>query len=172
MGAHLIDGQFQSDKYPTTPRGKVPLSCTDRSAQDLLWAYAQRHRAIDPEFSSDLEEALRLAGFVAPAPADEPPAEYAVVEVFGHRRHAGRIQEVERFGTKLLRIDVPTEGDFECGYLTHFYGGASIFSVIPADLETVRRINQPYRPVGRLSPPAEEEAPPPRRADDDDEHPF
>jgi hypothetical protein len=47
MGAHLIDGEFQSDKYPTTPRGKVPLSCRDVTAQDLLWEYAQRRRAVD-----------------------------------------------------------------------------------------------------------------------------
>lgn len=63
MGAHLIDGEFQSDKYPTTPRGKVPLSVKDKSAQDLLWNYAQRRRVIDAEFSDDLEQALRLAGY-------------------------------------------------------------------------------------------------------------
>jgi len=63
MGAHLIDGEFQSDKYPTCPRGKVPLSCKDPTAQDLLWEYAQRRRKVDPEFSDDLEAALRLAGY-------------------------------------------------------------------------------------------------------------
>ncbi len=63
MGAHLIDGEFQSDKYPTTPRGKVPLSIKDTTAQQLLWEYAQRRRSVDAEFSTDLEEALRLAGF-------------------------------------------------------------------------------------------------------------
>ncbi len=63
MGAHLIDGQFQSDKYPTCPRNKVPLSVRDRDAQDLLWEYAQRHKGIDAEFSADLETALREAGY-------------------------------------------------------------------------------------------------------------
>lgn len=63
MGAHLIDGEFQSDKYPTCPRGKVPLSVKDPDAQDLLWTYAQRHRARDPEFSADLEAALMVAGY-------------------------------------------------------------------------------------------------------------
>lgn len=63
MGAHLIDGEFQSDKYPSTPRGKVPLSVNDKTAQDLLWTYAQRHRSVDAEFSDDLETALRAAGF-------------------------------------------------------------------------------------------------------------
>jgi hypothetical protein len=63
MGSHLIDGQFQSDKYPTTPRGKVPLSVRDPTAQDLLWEYAQRRRRVDAEFSDDLETALRGAGY-------------------------------------------------------------------------------------------------------------
>lgn len=56
----------QSDKYPTCPHGKVPLSCKDITAQDLLWEYAQRRRAVDPAFSDDLECALRIAGFVPP----------------------------------------------------------------------------------------------------------
>lgn len=63
MGAHLVDGEFQSDKYPTTPRGKVPLSVKDTTAQDLLWEYAQRRRVVDAEFSDDLEFALLAAGY-------------------------------------------------------------------------------------------------------------
>jgi hypothetical protein len=63
MGSHLVDGEFQSDKYPTTPRGKVPLSVKDTAAQDLLWEYAQRRRAVDAEFSADMETALRDAGY-------------------------------------------------------------------------------------------------------------
>jgi len=80
MGSHLIDGQFQSDKYPTTPRGFVPLKTTDRDAQPVLWAYAQAHRARDPEFSADLETALRNAGFVPP---DNPPTTSIRVEMPG-----------------------------------------------------------------------------------------
>ena len=57
---------FQSDKYPTCPPGKVPLSVTDPTAQDLLWEYAQRRRSVDAEFSSDLEEVLRQAGYKQP----------------------------------------------------------------------------------------------------------
>lgn len=63
MGAHIIDGEFQSDKYPTCPRGKVPLSIKDPTAQDLLWEYAQRRRAVDAEFSDDLEAALLSKGY-------------------------------------------------------------------------------------------------------------
>lgn len=64
MGAHLVDGKFQSDKYPTCPAGKVPLSVEDPTAQDLLWQYAQRRRSVDAEFSDDLETALKAAGYV------------------------------------------------------------------------------------------------------------
>ena len=61
---HLINGEFQSDKYPTCPRGKVPLSCKDPTAQDLLWQYAQRRREVDAEFATDVEKALENAGYV------------------------------------------------------------------------------------------------------------
>lgn len=65
MGAHInTNGEFQSDKYPTTPPGKVPLSVKDESAQDLLWEYTQRRRPVDAEFSSDLENVLKAKGYV------------------------------------------------------------------------------------------------------------
>jgi hypothetical protein len=71
---HLINGEFQSDKYPICPRGKVPLSCKDPTAQDLLWEYAQRRRAVDAEFATDLELALKTAGFDVPR-LDQPNTE-------------------------------------------------------------------------------------------------
>lgn len=80
MGSHLIDGEFQSDKYPMCPRGKVPLSCKDKTAQDLLWQYAQRRRVVDAEFADDLETALKLAGY-APAPPQWQPDEAMVERV-------------------------------------------------------------------------------------------
>lgn len=71
MGVHLVavDGvlTFKSDKYQECPAGKVPLSVKDPDAQPLLWEYAQLHRKKDPEFSDDLETALRNAGFVPSA---------------------------------------------------------------------------------------------------------
>lgn len=60
---HIVAGEFQSDKYPACPRGKVPLSVKDKTAQDLLWEYAQRRRAVDSQFADDLEHCLRAAGF-------------------------------------------------------------------------------------------------------------
>lgn len=81
-----------------------------------------------------------------PVPAVETVEErYAAVEVFGHRRHVGRVMEVDRYGTKMLRIDVPIEGDFAKGVSTHFYGGSAIFSETPCDLAYCKKANTPYR---------------------------
>jgi hypothetical protein len=60
---HIVSGEFQSDKYPTCPAGKVPLSTKDKTAQDLLWEYARRRRIVDPEFSADLEICLLKHGY-------------------------------------------------------------------------------------------------------------
>lgn len=96
--------------------------------------------------------------------------EWAVVEIFGHRRHAGRIREEERFGTKMLRIDVPTPAPagpepapptpvpttpVPTTWATHWYGGASVFSLTLADEATVMRLNRSYeRPARYLAPPS------------------
>ena len=93
--------------------------------------------------------------------------EWAIVEVFGHRRHAGRCREEEKFGTKMLRIDVPTDGDPEKGWTTQFYGGASIFSFTLTDEATVMKINKPYALPSRLTYREESEM-----ADSDDDRPF
>lgn len=70
MGDHINkDGKFQSDKYPTCPAGKVPLSTGDKTAQDLLWKYAQRRRAVDAEFAADLETCLLADGYIPGADA-------------------------------------------------------------------------------------------------------
>lgn len=81
----------------------------------------------------------------ATAAGVEPNWEWAIVEVFGHRRHVGRATEVERFGAKMLRIDVPKLGpgehhslaDGEVIWSTHLYGGSSIFSYTLTDEKTV-----------------------------------
>lgn len=83
--------------------------------------------------------------------------EWAIVEVFGHRKHAGRVREEERFGTKMLRIDVPTV-DAATGaaleWTTRWYGGPSLFSVTPTDEASVMRVNRPYAPPRPVSLPA------------------
>ena len=86
--------------------------------------------------------------------------EWAVVEIFGHRKHAGRVREEERFGAKMLRIDVPVFATPEAAdageperWETRWYGGGSIFSMSLTDERSVRRANRPYAAPARISAP-------------------
>lgn len=96
--------------------------------------------------------------------------EWCVVEIFGHRRHAGRACEEERFGTKMLRIDVPKEGDAAAnGWTTHYYTGGSIFSYSLTDEATAIRMNKPWvrpSPVSLPPPDADQDD----DGDDDQDH--
>lgn len=85
------------------------------------------------------------------AAAEQEPDEFAIVEIFGHRQYFGRIKEVERFGAKQLRIDVPTDGDWSKGFTTQYYAGAAIFSLTPTDERTVLRQNKRYHEPARLT---------------------
>lgn len=113
-------------------------------------------------------------GFV---PEPEPEFEWAIVEIMGHRKLAGRVREEERFGAKMLRVDIPTltvstpdvEGEAPKTtvekWTTQWYGGPSIFSFTLTDEESVMRINRPYYSPQRYI------APPDRYEDEEDEEP-
>lgn len=67
--------------------------------------------------------------------------QWAVVELMGHRRLAGRVTEEEHFGTKLLRIDIPSEPP-----ATQYYGSAAIYAVTPTTEDLCRRFSERYKP--------------------------
>lgn len=127
---------------------------------------------IAAEIAHDLDAALNPPP--GPAPAD---AEWAIVEIMGHRKLYGRVHEEERFGTKMLRIDIPkpprpphpepVEGphaevlaageprsthDAAVEWITQWYSGPSIFSITLTDEATVMRANAPYAPPQRYLP--------------------
>src|SRR5258706_640232 len=86
--------------------------------------------------------------------SDSEGWEWAVVEVFGKNSYAGRCREEERFGTKMLRIDEPIEGDPAKGFTTRWQGGSSIFSYRLTTEEMVIAWNKPLVPVPRaIEPP-------------------
>lgn len=71
---------------------------------------------------------------------DQPPAgEYAIVEVLGHRTIVGRVEEVERFGTKLMSIEPLFRGQLLSAVLI---GGSSIYQFTPCTPE-VAALRQP-----------------------------
>lgn len=76
---------------------------------------------------------------------------WMLVEIFGHREHAGRCREEERLGVKMLRIDeplaiFPPDGP-AVKWTTHWYPGAAIFSLRQTTEEAVMRRAGVRRPV-------------------------
>lgn len=68
---------------------------------------------------------------------EAPAPEWARVEILGHRTRYGLVQEAERFGAKLLRVDVyRPAADQPC--LTEYYAGSSLFSYSPCTEDVAR----------------------------------
>jgi len=77
--------------------------------------------------------------------------EWCVVELMGHVRMAGLVTEVELFGSKQGRIDIPN-GD---GFVTQYFNGSSLYRLTPTTEEIARAVaisNQP-EPVHRWELP-------------------
>ncbi len=71
---------------------------------------------------------------------------WAILELMGHRRLGGMVREVELFGSKMCRIDVPDTKDPEKTYVTQYYGGGSIYCLTPCTQEIaaeVAKLSQP-----------------------------
>lgn len=57
------EGEYQSVEHPWCQPGFVPMEVSDPKAQPALWNYAGVREVIDQEFSDDLREALKAAGY-------------------------------------------------------------------------------------------------------------
>lgn len=99
---------------------------------------------------------------------------WAIIELFGHRQRGGFVKDVEMFGGKLLRIDIPVAPD---ATVTEFYGCTAIYALRPyaeaivrdhvknsydGDLRPVRPLDYRERETGKLTdasmyPPDEDE---------------
>ena len=64
--------------------------------------------------------------------------EWALVELMGHQRIAGRVTEAEIGGCKFVRVDVPESDGRQP--LTKFLGPASIYAITPMTEETAREV--------------------------------
>lgn len=108
---------------------------------------------------------------------------WAIVEVMGHQRYAGRLTEHQIAGAGMLRIDVPPVAENRPGF-TKFFGPSSIFSITPTDEDTAVKAAaafraepveqwrlQPMNPYAALSPADHDELEPddPEEPDDPDE---
>lgn len=90
--------------------------------------------------------ALPIAAPSAAVAVTAPTKEqFAVVEIFGHRSHAGRVSQVDFAGGKMLKIEVPIEGAWENGVAEYLYGGGAIFSVRACTRQEAEEANKPWR---------------------------
>lgn len=76
--------------------------------------------------------------------AEMPEGEYAIVEALGHRTLVGRVDEIERFGTKMLQVEA-LFGDVMLAPV--LLGGGSIYQFTPcsAAVAYARRPKQTYQ---------------------------
>lgn len=54
---------------------------------------------------------------------------WALVEQMGFRKTVGKVREVEMYGTKMLRLDVPVPASEE--WTTRYCGGPSLYQITP-----------------------------------------
>ena len=100
---------------------------------------------------------------------------YALLELMGHRRRVGFVREVEMYGGKLLRIDIPIlkpdatqplpdkvdDGTDPKEWMTEFYGTSSVYSLKPIAAEVAfehargAADPRPVRPMGFRPPEIE-----------------
>ncbi len=69
---------------------------------------------------------------------------FAVVEIMGHRRLAGRISDALVAGAPMLRIDVPDAKTKDL--TTHFFAPHALYAIHPCTEDTARRVASLYRP--------------------------
>lgn len=60
--------------------------------------------------------------------------EWAIVDLFGHQRVAGRVSEQQIGGTSFVRVDVPRT--MAAAPFTKLYGPGAIYSITITDEET------------------------------------
>lgn len=76
--------------------------------------------------------------------ADENFDSWAIVELFGHQKIAGRVREETIGGCSFVRVDVPAT-ETELGF-TKFYGNGAIYSMTPTSEAVVRAALKQIQP--------------------------
>lgn len=67
----------------------------------------------------------------------EKPTEWCIVELMGRKTLAGHITEIESFGVRLMRVDIPRQ---DGSFITQFYSGAAVYSVTPTTEAVARAV--------------------------------
>ncbi len=85
---------------------------------------------------------------------------WAVVELMGHVKLAGKVTEQEVLGSKLGRIEIPQK---DGTFVTQFFGGASVYRISPVSEEVARHValSTTYMPISAWELPRLIEGPKP-----------
>lgn len=127
------------------------------AANAIFVALEERHTLTAEELALRPAELAARRALAAARSAEDAQEtadgwEWMLVEVLGHRRHTGRVREEERFGAKLLRVDVPVRGDPDAhGWQTHYYAAAALYGLTPCTREAAMKANRPYEAPSRLA---------------------
>jgi len=79
----------------------------------------------------------------APTGAEDGPLDiWAIVELFGHIRRAGRVREQDVAGAGFIRLDIP-DGD---GWITQLLNPKAIYALTPTSEATARTAAGKWRP--------------------------
>lgn len=68
---------------------------------------------------------------------------YAVVELMGHLKIAGRIIETTVAGAPMLRVDVPETSNQPA--FTKFFGASAVYAITPMEKDTCMRFVEDYK---------------------------
>ena len=75
---------------------------------------------------------------------------WAVIELFGHQKIAGRVKMVEQLGAPFLRVDVPKVepilDDMQGVAFTRFFNPKAIYAINPCDEAAAKHAARYYRP--------------------------
>jgi hypothetical protein len=75
---------------------------------------------------------------------------WAILELMGHRRLAGRVREATIAGAAFIRIDIPHPNDSARVIATQFYSPAALYALTPSTAEIACTIAaQAPQPVTR-----------------------
>lgn len=67
-----------------------------------------------------------------------PEPIWAIVELMGHVKLAGKLTEEEKFGSKMGRLDIPKDE----GFVTQLFGGGSVYRITIVTEEVARQVNK------------------------------
>lgn len=65
--------------------------------------------------------------------------EWAILELMGHRKLAGKVSEYSIGGASFIRIDIP-------GSATQFYSPSAVYCITPTTEELVKEVAEIHKP--------------------------